>query len=187
MIRENETMNRLIVLVAITLLAACSNNAVKTNPTAASPAPMNEAAKQQPALIDNSANTSATSQSNMSANPLTDPNNILSKRSIYFDFDKYDVKPEYRELIAAHAKYLSEHPEAVVRLEGNADERGSREYNLALGQKRAVSVKKVLNLNGTNDKQLETISNGEEKPIAEGHSEEAWSKNRRTDIKYQGE
>ena len=106
---------------------------------------------------------------------------------MYFDFDKYNVKPEFKPLIEAHAKYLTTHLDASCKLEGNADERGSREYNLALGQKLAVSVKSALNVIGVANKQLETISYGKEKPVADGHNEEAWSQNRRADIKYQGE
>jgi peptidoglycan-associated lipoprotein len=123
----------------------------------------------------------------MAVNPLKDPNNILSKRNIYFDFDKDEVKAEYRPLVEAHAKYLKDHAEAKVALQGNTDERGSREYNLALGQRRAVAVKKVMNLLGASDKQIETISYGEEKPHCAEKAESCWSQNRRADIVYEGE
>jgi peptidoglycan-associated lipoprotein len=126
-------------------------------------------------------------QKQVEVNPLKDPNNILSKRSVYFDYDKYIVKPEFRALIEAHAKYLASHPSASIKLEGNSDERGSREYNLALGQKRAVAVKQVMNALGVTDKQIETISYGKEKPRALGHDEASWSQNRRADIVYAGE
>lgn len=109
---------------------------------------------------------------------------ILSERSVFFDFDKFDVKPEYKNLIEAHGQYLSDHADTNIVLEGNADERGSREYNLALGQKRAVAVKNALTTLGVKDQQIETTSYGEEKPMMEGHYEDAWSHNRRTDIKY---
>lgn len=117
-------------------------------------------------------------------NPLKDPNNILSKRSIYFDFDQFIIKPEYRNTIQAHANYLLNHPDARIRIEGNADDRGSREYNLALGQKRASSVKKVLNIMGVSDTKIETISYGEEKPKSYGDNEAALAENRRADIVY---
>ena len=120
-------------------------------------------------------------------NALHDPNNILSKRSVYFDYDKYDIKKEYMPLINAHANFLQMHPNLKITIQGNADERGSREYNLALGQKRAVALKKSLNLKGISDNQIETVSFGEEKPKAEGHDETAWSQNRRDDIVYVGE
>jgi peptidoglycan-associated lipoprotein len=119
--------------------------------------------------------------------PLHDPSNILSKRSVYFDFDKYEVKDEYKPLVEAHAKYLSGNKAASVVLQGNADERGSREYNLALGQRRAEAVKKMMNVLGVSDSQMETVSFGEEKPVAECHEESCWSQNRRTDIVYKGE
>jgi peptidoglycan-associated lipoprotein len=121
------------------------------------------------------------------ARALKDPANILSKRSIYFDYDKYDVKDEYRSLIEAHAKYLRENPDAKMLIQGNADERGSREYNVALGQKRSDNVKKVLILLGARDAQLESVSLGEEKPACAEHNEECWSKNRRGDMLYGGE
>jgi len=118
---------------------------------------------------------------------LKDPNNILSKRSIYFEFDKFDVKEEYRPLVEAHAKFLRENPSAKMLIQGNADERGSREYNVGLGQRRADSVKKMLQLLGVKESQIEAVSLGEEKPKAEGHNEEAWSQNRRDDMLYNGE
>jgi len=120
-------------------------------------------------------------------NPLKDPKNILSKRSVFFDFDKFDVKTEYTPLVKAHADYLRANAAAKVTLQGNADERGSREYNLALGQRRADSVGTMMKLTGAKESQMETVSFGEEKPRATGHDEAAWSQNRRTDILYQGE
>ncbi len=118
---------------------------------------------------------------------LRDPKNILSKRSIYFDFDRFDIKTEYKDLVSAHAKFISEHKAAKVLIQGNTDERGSREYNLALGQKRADAVKKGLALLGAKEEQLEAVSLGEEKPKNEGHDEAAWAENRRGDILYNGE
>jgi peptidoglycan-associated lipoprotein len=93
---------------------------------------------------------------------LRDPNNILSKRSIYFDYDKDVVKAEYKDLLAAHAQYVASHPKAKMTLTGNTDDRGSREYNVSLGQKRSVSVKKSMNVLGAQDTQIETVSFGEE-------------------------
>ncbi|HQO15416.1 MAG TPA: peptidoglycan-associated lipoprotein Pal [Methylotenera sp.] len=123
---------------------------------------------------------------NDAGNPLKDPNNILSKRNIYFDFDSDAVKAEYRPLVEAHAKYLLSHKDAKVIVQGNADERGTREYNLALGQRRSVAVKKALNVLGVQDDQIETVSYGEEKSV--GCADEAcYSKDRRADIVYQGE
>jgi peptidoglycan-associated lipoprotein len=118
---------------------------------------------------------------------LKDPNNILSKRQIYYDLDKFDVKDEYRGLIEAHAKYLRENPNARMLIQGNTDERGSREYNVGLGQRRSDGVKKMLILLGARENQIESVSLGEEKPQDDGHSESAWSKNRRSDMLYGGE
>jgi len=118
---------------------------------------------------------------------LKDPASALSKRSIYFDYDKYDVKDEFRPLVEAHAKYLRENPGARMLIQGNADERGSREYNVALGQKRSDNVRKMLVLLGAREAQLESVSLGEEKPQCMEHNEECWSKNRRGDMLYGGE
>jgi peptidoglycan-associated lipoprotein len=123
----------------------------------------------------------------VAGNPLHDPRNILSKRSVYFDYDSNAVKDEYRGLVQAHSRYLTDKRDARVRIEGNADERGSREYNLALGQRRAEAVKKVMTVLGVADANVETISFGEEKPVATGHDESSWAQNRRADIKYAGE
>ena len=97
------------------------------------------------------------------------------------------VKNEYRSTVQAHAQYLRDNAAAKVLLQGNADERGSREYNLALGQKRADSVRSAMTLSGAKDSQIEAVSLGEEKPRATGHDEASWAENRRTDIRYQGE
>lgn len=129
--------------------------------------------------------TSKPAGSSLSA--LKDPNNILSKRSIYYDYDKFDVKDEYRPLVEAHAKYLRENPSAKMLIQGNTDERGGREYNVALGQRRSDGVKKMLMLLGAKEAQIESVSLGEEKPKAEGHDEKAWSQNRRSDMLYGGE
>ncbi|HEX3061135.1 MAG TPA: peptidoglycan-associated lipoprotein Pal [Usitatibacter sp.] len=112
---------------------------------------------------------------------------VLAKRSVYFDFDSNSVKDEYRGLIQAHSRYLNDHRDSRIRIEGNCDERGSREYNLALGQRRAEAVKKIMTVLGVNDGRIETVSYGEEKPVANGHDEAAWAQNRRADIKYRGE
>jgi peptidoglycan-associated lipoprotein len=118
---------------------------------------------------------------------LQDPNSILSKRSVYYEYDSYTVKSEYRELVLSHARFLRDNASASVILQGNTDDRGSREYNLALGQRRADSVRNMMTLAGARDEQIESVSLGEEKPRALGHGESAWSQNRRTDILYRGE
>ena len=121
------------------------------------------------------------------ANPLTDPASLLSSRSVYYEFDKYDIKDDYKPLVEAHAKYLRENGGTKMLIQGNTDERGSREYNIALGQRRAESVRRMLQLLGVRDEQMEAVSLGEEKPKETGHSEEAWTRNRRSDMLYPGE
>src|SRR5579872_3061929 len=109
---------------------------------------------------------------------------LLAKRVIYFDFDSSEIKAEGTEIVAAHAKYLASHATARVRLEGNTDERGSREYNIGLGDRRAQAVRRALLLQGVNEGQITTVSYGEERPADPGHDESAWAKNRRVEIVY---
>jgi peptidoglycan-associated lipoprotein len=118
---------------------------------------------------------------------MKDPNSPLSKRSIYFGYDSFVVEEPYRAIVEAHARMLLDNPNMRVMLQGNTDERGSREYNLALGQRRSDAVRKMMAVLGVPDKQVETVSLGEEKPRAVGHNEEAWRENRRADILYANE
>ena len=180
-------MKKFLVAAAMAaLLAGCS-----TQPAA--PVDEQSAAAAAAAAKDGAA-TSGTTTSGVSgsatgtgANPLKDPNNILSKRSIYFEFDSFVVEDKYKAQIDAHAKYLSGNRSAKVTLQGHTDERGSREYNIALGQKRADAVKRAMTLMGVQDVVIETVSYGKEKPKREGHDEAAWAENRRVDIVYFGE
>jgi peptidoglycan-associated lipoprotein len=119
--------------------------------------------------------------------PLRDPANILSKRSVYFDYDSFVVKDEFRPLVEAHARYLVANRGTRMIIQGNTDERGSREYNIALGQKRADAVKRTMTLLGAQEAQIESVSYGKEKPKNPGHDESAWAENRRADIVYAGE
>jgi peptidoglycan-associated lipoprotein len=121
------------------------------------------------------------------AGALRDPSNILSKRNVFFDFDSFVVKDEYRPLVEAHARYLSGNRQARATIQGNTDERGSREYNIALGQRRADAIKRMMTLIGAQDTQVETVSFGKEKPRNPGHDEAAWAQNRRGDIVHAGE
>ncbi len=118
---------------------------------------------------------------------LTNPESPLSKRRLLFDYDSSAIRDEYRAVLEAHARFMMGNKEARAILQGHADERGSREYNLALGQRRAESVLKALNLLGVPEQQMEAVSFGEEKPVVEGHDEDAWQQNRRTEVLYQGE
>ena len=116
--------------------------------------------------------------------PMNDPANPLSKRSIHFDFDSFVIKDEYRPVLDAHARLLNSQRNRKVLIQGNTDERGSREYNLALGQKRAEAVRRALASLGVPDAQMEAVSLGEEKPRASGSDEASWAENRRADLAY---
>lgn len=120
-----------------------------------------------------------------SKDPLNDPNSPLAKRSIYFDFDSFTIKDDFRGVVEAHAKYLVANKARKVVVQGNTDERGGREYNLALGQKRAEAVRRSLTSLGVADAQIEAVSFGEEKPKATGSDESAFAENRRADLAYQ--
>jgi len=116
----------------------------------------------------------------------SDPNNPLSKRIIYFTLDSSQVQPDFVPVIAAHSQYLIANPSQHIVLEGHGDERGSREYNIALGEQRAKSIANTMKLQGVSESQLEVVSYGEEKPAAFGSDESAWEQNRRVEINYQG-
>jgi peptidoglycan-associated lipoprotein len=117
---------------------------------------------------------------------LNDPNSPLSQRVLYFDLDSSQVREDDREILRVHAEFLAAHPEISIVLEGHTDERGTREYNIALGEKRAKAVKQLLTLQGVADKQIQVISFGEERPVALGHDNAAWNLNRRVEILYSG-
>ncbi|MEO8039172.1 MAG: peptidoglycan-associated lipoprotein Pal [Betaproteobacteria bacterium] len=117
---------------------------------------------------------------------LKDPSSPLSKRSIFYDYDRFDVKEDYRPLIEAHAKFMLDNQEVKMRIEGNCDERGSTEYNLSLGQRRADGVKRALMVLGVPANRVESVSYGEEKPKATGQDDESYSENRRSDLVYPG-
>ena len=118
---------------------------------------------------------------------LTDPNSILSRRSVYFDFDQFVIKQEFIPLVEAHASFLSQNPDIRMMIQGNTDERGSREYNLALGQKRSEALKQALVRLGARASQIESVSLGEEKPRCTQSTESCWAENRRADMLYTGE
>jgi peptidoglycan-associated lipoprotein len=139
--------------------------------------------------LDKNANGGASGSGSASAGQVMDPFNpqspLAQQRSVYFDFDSYVVPDQYRSLVEMHAHYLAAHNQQKVRIEGNADERGSAEYNLALGQRRSDAVAKMMTLLGVNSNQIEAISFGKEKPKALGHTEADYAENRRADIVYQ--
>ncbi len=167
----------------VALLAACSSAPVKQ----AEPVKVEDKSPVQSTAKSSTQTQAADQASANGLSPLKDPNNILSKRSVYFDLDEYVVKEEFKPLVQAHAKYLSQNGSASLTLQGNTDERGSREYNLALGERRATAVKKALTVSGASDNQIQTTSFGEEKPKCTEAEESCWSQNRRADIVYKGE
>ena len=177
-------MKKIMLSLALaSLLAACGSQEVKKDVPVAD----RTTGTQQPAQTGTASTTTPTQQPTIAANPLKDPANILSKRSVYFDFDSNAVKDEFRPIVQAHSKYMVDKKDSKIRIEGNCDERGSREYNLALGQRRAEAVKKTMTVLGVSEARIETVSFGEEKPANAGHDEAAWAQNRRADIKYAGE
>ena len=175
-------------LIAVGLLAACSS-APKTDASQGGAAVEERSSGASSAGIDNSrvVPVDAGSASGSGIAALKDPKSILSKRSVLFDYDSYVIKSEYQALIEAHAKFLLANPKMKMLIQGNTDERGSREYNLALGQKRADAVRKALTLLGVSEAQLESVSLGEEKPSCGEASESCWAANRRGDMLYSGE
>jgi peptidoglycan-associated lipoprotein len=176
-----------IGILALALLAGCASTAPEQDGAAVEDrskplAP--EVMRPKPAP---DTGTKPLDQRPVVGDPLKDPGNVLSKRSIFFDFDSNLVKDEYKPVVAAHARYLQENRGKKMRVEGNADERGSREYNIALGQRRADAVRQMMQLLGAQASQIESVSYGEEKPRCAGHDETCWWQNRRGDIVYQGE
>ncbi len=117
-------------------------------------------------------------------NPLDDPNSLLSTRVIYFGYDVSEIQADYHDIVAAHGSYLAANPEVRVTVEGHADERGSREYNIALGEHRAISVKRLLMAQGASERQIKTISYGEERPADIASNEASWASNRRVELSY---
>lgn len=170
-------------LTASILLGACSSTPVATPVASKEAAPANTSAAATTTAAK-SANTGAvTAQTPVAAH--LDPQNVLYKeRSVFFDFDQSLVKPEGASLLELHGKYLASHPAVSIKIEGNTDEQGGIEYNLALGQKRADAVAKTLKIYGVKDSQMEAVSLGEEKPKAAGHDEAARAQNRRADLVY---
>ncbi|HET9043745.1 MAG TPA: peptidoglycan-associated lipoprotein Pal [Burkholderiales bacterium] len=172
-------------------LAACSSTPTQEQAPAGvedrQPSAVQPGAQTQPVQRPPVAGVDLTTGKPGARSPLNDPASILSKRSIFYDLDKYDIKDEYKGLVEAHARYLRDNRNAKMLIQGNTDERGSREYNLALGQRRAEGVKKMLLLLGATEPQVEAVSLGEEKPRAAGSNEAAWAQNRRSDMLYGGE
>ena len=168
--------NIAILIATAAVVSACSSPEVKLEETpvvekAPEPAPVAEARDVKPVETG-------------STDPLDDPKGVLAKRSIYFDFDSYVVREDGRPVVEAHSGYLTKNTNRKILIQGNTDERGGTEYNLALGQKRAEAVRRSMAALGVAESQMEAVSLGEEKPKAQGSTEEAWAENRRADIVY---
>ena len=170
-------MNKTVRVALVALLcvgaAACTKKQeVKPQQPAAEPA-----AAQTQAPVSNGKYTPA--------DLTTDA--CLRQRIVYFDFNKTEIKPEFQQIMACHAKYLQDRPTAQMRLEGNTDERGTREYNLGLGERRGNAVSSALQADGASASQISVVSYGKEKPVCREHNEDCWSKNRRVEIVYTAE
>jgi peptidoglycan-associated lipoprotein len=174
-------MRRILVVMLMACLgvAACASKHPKTEP----PPPASEVGAGSAATGAGGANAANAGQNgeDETAGPQA---GLLAKRVIYFDFDSSEIKGEGTDIVAAHAKYLANNPTARVRLDGHTDDRGSREYNIGLGERRAQSVRRALLLQGASEAQLATVSYGAERPAVAGHDETAWAKNRRVEITY---
>ncbi len=169
----------LLLIFSVAFLAACegTTGTTKDDSTVSS--------SSSGSSSSDSATTSATgSGSSWAGHPLDDPDSLLAKRTVFFEFDESVILDADRPILEAHAQYLSQNPGAAVTLEGHTDERGTREYNLALGEQRAISVRQFMSLLGASGQQMRTVSYGEERPAALGHNEETWAQNRRVEIIY---
>jgi peptidoglycan-associated lipoprotein len=161
-----------VVTFAGLVLSACSSTPIDNNKSAAAAAEPTKDARSVATV-------------NTVTDPLNDPKGALAKRSVYFDYDSYLLKNEAKPVTESHAKFLSSNKGRKIAIQGNTDERGGSEYNLALGQKRAEAVRKSLSLQGVPESQMEAVSFGKEKPKAKGSDEASWAENRRADIVYQ--
>ncbi len=173
---------RILVVAMLLWVAACSTPPTKEAAPGTAEAP----------VVPSQGPTEATTARNRAPgigvpDPLKDPSNILSKRSVFFDYDESLIKASDRQLLQAHANYLHQHPTTKIVVQGNTDERGSREYNLALGQRRADVVKHYLTLAGAEDRQIDAVTFGKEKPRCTLNDESCWSQNRRADLVYPGD
>ncbi|GAA4340667.1 peptidoglycan-associated lipoprotein Pal [Pigmentiphaga soli] len=172
---------KLLAAVGIALAVTACSSPVKLDENAGAPVEDRSAMTNPNANANGVARVDTTQQG---LDPLNDPKGVLAQRSVYFDFDSYTVKDEYRPVIENHSRYLSAHPDRKVVIEGNTDDRGSSEYNLALGQRRSEAVRRAMVLLGVRDNQVEAISYGKEKPKATGSDEASRAENRRADIVY---
>jgi len=173
--------NLMIVLIFTAFLFACESTPEKADDAVA----VEDQGTNLSDADDSEAQAYGTEDDDLSGmSSLDDPTSLLSVRIIYFEYDSSDVKSEDRTTVEAHAAYLVENPDTIITLEGHADERGSREYNLALGERRALTVKRQMTLIGALPDQIRTVSYGEERPAIDDHDDYSWSQNRRVEIIY---
>jgi peptidoglycan-associated lipoprotein len=166
------------IVSAAALLSACSSTKLNETPVVEK-TPVADAAPP----VDNSRDVRPVETG--STDPLNDPKGVLANRSVYFDYDSFVVRDDGKPVVENHSAYLTKNKSRKVLIQGNTDERGGTEYNLALGQKRAEAVRRSMAALGVAEGQLEAVSLGEEKPKATGSNEAAWAENRRADIVYQ--
>jgi peptidoglycan-associated lipoprotein len=171
-------ITRLVLPLALSAIAGCSSTKL------AEPASTARAATLTPMATAAATPAAQSTVRTVTLHPLDDPKSALVKRTVYFDFDSFVIRDDDRPVIDSHSKYLAGSRSAKVRVEGSTDERGGREYNLALGQRRAETVLKSLQLLGAPAAEMEAISYGKEKPAEIGHDEAAWAKNRRAELNY---
>ncbi len=176
---------RFLSLVLMVLLTGCAATKSLLNkaPAAATKAPADTSTVVATTPVP-SATTSATSASDTAESATNPKTDLREQRVFYFDYDQDTLKPESYSALKAHAQYLANKASAHVRLEGHGDERGTREYNLALGERRANAIAQFLTLNSVTSEQIETVSYGEEKPVSLEHDESAWAHNRRVELIY---
>ena len=176
--------NLIIVLIFTAFLFACESTPEKAD-DAVVVEDQGTDLSDVPDTADSEAQSYGTGDDDLSGmSSLDDPTSLLSIRIIYFEYDSSDVKSEDRTTVEAHAAYLVENPGTIITLEGHADERGSREYNLALGERRAQTVQRQMTLIGASPDQIRTVSYGEERPAIDGQDDYSWSQNRRVEIIY---
>lgn len=168
-----------LVLTTAAILSACSSTPIKEN----TPPPVVERPVDKSAQPQADTRTVAPVETK-SLDPLDDPKGVLANRSVYFDFDSYTVRADGKAVVENHSAYLVKNKGRQILIQGNTDDRGGSEYNLALGQKRAEAVRKAMTTLGVPESQIEAVSLGKEKPKATGSNEEAWAQNRRADIVY---
>ena len=168
----------ILILLMLSVFAACSTDTKKSDSATV------EDKGSASGSIDSAQSYGAGRDKATGMTALDDPQSPLSVRIIYFDYDSSDIQAQFRDTVEAHAAFLIANPDVVISLEGHADERGSREYNLALGERRSQTVKRQMVLLGASTSQIRSTSYGEERPVTDEHDEFAWSQNRRVEIIY---